>query len=138
MFALADLGWLIAAYRPEREPQLQQLLNDFAWLCFIAPVGFIIVQNVCLALAIYLDKGTTRIFPLWVAHFNIAAAVLMAPGAFAVMYKTGPLAWDGALAYYLRLGTFGIYIAVMFFVSMRVVLQQVARQVATSEGGTAA
>jgi hypothetical protein len=125
MFALADLGWLLAAFRPERDPQLIQLLNDFAWFAFIAPVGFIMVQNVCLALSIYLDARPRPVFPRWVAHFNLVAALLMAPGAFVVVFKTGPLAWDGVLAFWLRLATFAVYVAVMFFVVRSAIHRQI-------------
>lgn len=116
MFALADLFWLIAAYRPERDPQLTMLLNDLAWFAFITPVGFVMVQNFCLAMAVYLDKGVKRIFPVWVGHFNIVIALLMAPSAFAVMHKTGPMAWDGSISFWLHMGAYGIYVAVMFLV----------------------
>ena len=128
MFALADLGWLLAAFRPERDPQLIQLLNDFAWFAFIAPVGFIMVQNVCLALSIFLDARPVPVFPRWVAHFNLVAALLMAPGAFVVLFKTGPLAWDGALAFWLRLGTFAVYVAVMFFVVRSAIQRQIIEE----------
>ena len=63
LFALADLFWLIAAFRPERDPQLVLLLNDMAWIAFTAPVGMIIAQNLCLALAIYLDARPEPILP---------------------------------------------------------------------------
>ena len=49
LFAIADLFWLIAAFRPDRDPQLIMLLNDLAWITFTAPVGMIIAQNLCLA-----------------------------------------------------------------------------------------
>lgn len=124
LFALADLAWLNAAYRPEREPQLTMLLNDLAWFAFITPVGFVIVQNFCLAMAVYLDRGTQRVFPLWVGHFNIVTALLVAPSAFAVMHKTGPLAWDGAISFWLHLGTYTLYVAVMFFVVRNAIKQQ--------------
>jgi hypothetical protein len=116
MFALADLAWLIAAFRPERDPQLLLLLNDLAWMAFITPVGFIIAQNFSLALGIYMDAQSNPIFPRWVGHFNIVSALLMTPGAFALMFRKGPLAWDGILAFWLRVGTYGLYVAVMFFV----------------------
>lgn len=116
LFALADVAWLIAAFRPERDPQLQLLLNDLAFMAFITPVGFVITQNVSLALAIYMDDQPRPIFPRWVAPFNIVTALLMVPGAFALMFKEGPLAWDGALSFWSRIGSFGVYIAVMFFV----------------------
>jgi hypothetical protein len=124
MFALADIAWLAAAFRPERDPQLTLLLNDFAWMAFIAPIGFIVAQNFCLALGIYLDERSKPIFPRWAAHFNILMAVLMAPGAFAVMFKTGPFAWNGFMAYWVRMSAFALYIVVMFFVVRSAIEQQ--------------
>jgi hypothetical protein len=132
MFALADLGWLIAAFRPERNPQLTLLLNDMAWMAFITPVGFIMAQNLCLALSIYMDAGQKPVFPRWVGHFNIVTALLMAPGAFALMYMEGPLAWDGVLAFWGRTGTFAMYIVVMFFVVRAAVDQQEREQRVTA------
>jgi hypothetical protein len=85
-------------------------------MAFITPVGFIIAQNFSLALGIYMDAQSKPIFPRWVGHFNIASALLMTPGAFALMFMKGPLAWDGILAFWLRVGTYGLYVAVMFFV----------------------
>jgi hypothetical protein len=129
LFALADLAWLIAAFRPERDPQLTQLLNDLAWFAFITPVGFIFAQNLALALAIYLDARAKPVFPRWVGHFNIAAALLMMPGALAMVFMQGPLAWDGFLAFRVRVGTYVLYIAVMFFVVRSAVAEQAREQV---------
>jgi hypothetical protein len=116
VFLLADLVWSIAAFRPERDPQLIQMLNDLAWMSFVAPVGFGMAQNFCLGLGIYMDARPEPIFPRWVGHFNMVTALLMIPGAFAQMFRQGPLAWDGTLAFDLHFASFGIYMAVMFFV----------------------
>lgn len=124
-FILADFAWGVALFRPDRDPQLISLLNDMAWFFFIAPVGCIVVQNLCLAGSIYLDARPQPVFPRWVAHFNVITAVLLIPGAFATLYKTGPLAWDGSVAFTLRLLTFALYVAVMFLVLLRVVKRQV-------------
>jgi hypothetical protein len=124
-FILADFSWGVAIYRPERDPQLISLLNDMAWFFFIAPVGCLVTQNLCLAGSIYLDARAQPIFPRWVAHFNVVTALLMVPGAFAILYKTGPLAWDGSVSFTLRLITFAVYVAVMFLVLLQVVNRQV-------------
>ncbi|HTV98272.1 MAG TPA: hypothetical protein VMA54_20905 [Steroidobacteraceae bacterium] len=116
IFLLADLAWSIAAFRPERDPQLIMLMNDLAWMSFVSPVGFIMAQNFVLALGIYMDVRQNPVFARWVGHFNILTALLMMPGAFALKFRAGPLAWDGSLAFGLHFGTFGVYIAVMFFV----------------------
>ncbi|MDA4108647.1 hypothetical protein BHQ17_21005 [Mycolicibacterium holsaticum] len=123
-FILADYCWGMAAFRPERDPQLISLLNDMAWFFFIAPVGTIVVQNLCLALSIYLDDRPDPVFPRWVAHFNIAAAALLVPSAFSILHKSGPLAWDGVLSFHLRLSVFACYIVVMFVVLVGVVNRQ--------------
>src|SRR3546814_13024748 len=91
-----------------------------AWFFFTAPVGAIIVQNLCLATSVYLDTRADPVFPRWVAHFNIAIAALMIPSAFSLLCKTGPLAWDGSLSFTLRLGTYAVYVPVMFLVLLRV------------------
>ncbi len=127
-FILADYSWGVAAFRPDRDPQLISLLNDMAWFFFIAPVGTIMVQNLCLALSIYLDARPKPVFPRWVAHFNIATALLMLPGAFSILYKTGPLAWDGSVSFSLRLITFAVYVAVMFVVLLRIVNRQIENE----------
>jgi hypothetical protein len=123
-FILADYCWGVAAFRPDRDPQLISLLNDMAWFFFIAPVGSIVVQNLCLAVSIYLDDRQEPIFPRWVAHFNVAASVLLIPSAFSILFKTGPLAWDGGVSFTLRIAVLAIYLVVMFFVLLRVVNRQ--------------
>ncbi|MCV7261031.1 hypothetical protein [Mycobacterium shimoidei] len=127
LFALADIFWLVAAYRPERNPQLIQLLNDLAWITFIAPVGMLVVQNLCLALAVYLDARDAPprpVFPRWVAPFSVVTAAAMTPAACAAVFRTGPLAWDGLVSFWLRIGAFTVYVVVMFFVLRAAIKQQ--------------
>lgn len=124
-FILADFAWGVALFRPDRDPKLISLLNDMAWFFFVAPAGVLIVQNLCLAGAIYLDARPEPVFPRWVAHFNVVTAIFFVPAAFALLYKTGPFAWDGSLSFSLRLITYAVYVAVMFFVMLRIVNRQV-------------
>jgi hypothetical protein len=133
LFAIADIFWLIAAFRPDRNPELILLLNDMAWLIFIAPVGMVVVANLCLALAVFLDARTEPIFPRWVAYFNIATAVAMTPAACAVIFRTGPLAWDGAVSFWLRIGAFGLNVAVMFIVLRSAINRQASEEAAGDE-----
>lgn len=127
-FILADYCWGVAAFRPDRDPQLISLLNDMGWFLFIAPVGAIIVQNLCLAMSIYLDERPDPIFPRWVAHFNVVAALLLAPSALSILVKTGPLAWDGGVSFTLRIAVLAVYVVVMFLVLLRVVNRQESEQ----------
>ena len=116
LYALSDIFFLVAAFRPERSPELTMLLNDMAWMIFIAPVGMVVAQNVLLALAIYFDDGPNPVFPKWVGHFALITALAMLPAAGAAVFRTGPLAWNGVLSFWLRNGAFALFIVVMFFV----------------------
>jgi len=133
LFAIADIFWLIAAFRPDRNPQLVLLLNDMAWLIFTAPVGMVVVANLCLALAVFLDARSDPVFPRWVAYVNIATAAAMTPAACAVIFRTGPLAWDGAVSFWLRIAAFSLNIAVMFVVLRSAINRQASEEAPEDE-----
>ncbi len=125
LFALADIFYLVAAFRPERSPELLLLLNDLAWITLVAPVGMLVAQNLLLGLAVYLDSGPDPVFPRWVGHFAVVTGLAMAPAAAAAVVRTGPLAWNGAISFWLRGGALVVFVAVMFFV-LRAALQKQA------------
>lgn len=116
IFALSNILFLVAAYRPDRDPELVLLLNDLAWIVFIAPVGMVVSQFLLLALAVHYDAGPDPVFPRWVGHYSLVTAILMMPAAGAAVFRTGPLAWDGVISFWLRNGAFGLFVIVMFFV----------------------
>jgi hypothetical protein len=113
LFLVANLFWLLAAFRPERDPELIQLFNDLAWVAFVSQVGFLIGQSVFLALAIYLDRQPRPVFKTWVAHFNLLIAAALAPASFVGLALVGPMAWDGLLSFWIRNIAIGLWIAVM-------------------------
>jgi len=86
-------------------------------------VSFLIAQGVILALAIFFDDQPHPVFPKWVAYFNMVVAAAMVPAAFVALALSGPLAWDGALSFWLK----NIAIA-MWIVVMGVVLGQAIRR----------
>ncbi|MEV0355009.1 hypothetical protein AB0H71_03000 [Nocardia sp. NPDC050697] len=124
LFALSNILFAVAAFRPERDPALVQVLNDLAWLLFIAPIGMLVAQFVLLALAVYLDDRA--VFPRWVAPYSLLTAAVMAPSAGAAVFRSGPLAWDGFVSFWLRNGAFALFVAVMF-VRVRVALREQER-----------
>lgn len=124
IFALSNVFFLVAAFRPERDPALIQLLDDLAWIVFIAPVGMVVSQFVLLALAVYFDDRDNPVFPRWVGHFSLVIAAAMVPAAGAALFQTGPLAWDGLWSFWVRNGAYVVFVIVMFFVLRKAVLRQ--------------
>lgn len=115
LFTVADLFWLIAAFRPERDPAIVQMLNDIAWVTFTCQVGYLVSQNVFLAVAVFLDRQARPVFPRWVGHFNLITAAAMIPAAFAPLAMAGPLAWDGMLSFWVKNIAIAVWIVVMLF-----------------------
>jgi hypothetical protein len=113
LFLVANVCWLLAAFRPERNPELTQMLNDFAWITFTTLVPFLIAQSVILALAIYFDDQPRPVFKRWVAHFNLLVAAALVPAAFVGLALTGPMAWDGVLSFWLKNIAIAVWIVVM-------------------------
>jgi hypothetical protein len=113
IFLMANLFWLLAAFRPERDPELTLLLNDLAWVTFSSQVGFLIAQSTILALAIYLDRQARPVFERWVAHFNVLIAALLVPASFVGLAMDGVLAWDGVLTFWVRNLAVAVWIVVM-------------------------
>ena len=127
LFLIANMFWLLGAFRPERAPELTQLLNDLAWLTFTVLVPYLIAQCLLLALAIYWDRQDRPVFKPWVAHFNILVAVALAPAAFTALASTGPLAWDGLLSFWVKNIAIFVWIIVMGIVLGQTIRQQRAQ-----------
>ncbi len=113
IFLVANIFWLLAAFRPERNPELTQMYNDLAWITFTTGVPFLIAQSVILALAIYFDDPQRPVLPRWVAHFNLLVAAALVPAAFVALTPSGPVAWDGVLSFWLKNIAIGVWIVVM-------------------------
>jgi hypothetical protein len=129
IFLIANLFWLLAAFRPERAPELTQMYNDLAWVTFTIQVPYLIMQSVLLALAIYWDRQARPVFKPWVAHFNLVIAIALAPAAFTGLALGGPMAWDGLLPFWGKNIAIGVWIVVMGVVIGQTIRRQRAEDV---------
>jgi hypothetical protein len=124
LFLIANMFWLLGSFRPERSPELTQLLNDLAWVTFTVLVPYLIAQCLLLALAIYWDRQEQPVFKSWVAHFNLLVAVALAPAAFTALTFSGPLAWDGLLSFWAKNIAIAAWIVVMGVVLGQTILRR--------------
>ena len=120
LFALADIFYLVAAFRPDRNPELVMLLNDMAWIIFIAPVGACRRDEP----ACWRSRSTSTRSREPESGVSALGRALLArhrawrwrrPSAPPI-FRTGPLAWDGVVSFWLRNGAFALFVVVMFFV----------------------
>lgn len=98
--SFSAMFWAVAAFRPDRDPALLQLLTDMGWLCIDLQYACTTLQMVAAALAGLADKGRAPLFPRWVCFLTIFCGISFFPASLTGVLKTGPFAWDGVLSYY--------------------------------------
>lgn len=119
-----------ATFRPDGRPaEITQALNDVFWLMFVGLVGTLIVQTVVLAIATFIDRTEPITFPRWFGYLNIWYALLATPGGAVVIFNDGPLAWNGAFAFWIPLVAFTVWVmAVTVVMDRSIRSEQLDRQ----------
>jgi len=102
--------WQGVAYRPDRDIELTQTLNDIAWLIFLGTTTTVLIQNLVIGMITLLDKGAVPVFPRWYAYFNFFAVAGVMPAGFVVFFRTGPLAWNGIIVWAIGVAVFFVWI----------------------------
>jgi hypothetical protein len=109
----AGLFFTVAAYRTDRPDAEIAMLSDIAFFLFVMPAVPAFVQNVVTGVAILQDKRARPILPRWLGYMNLWTGVLLLPGFAVGLFKTGPFAWNGVLAFWVPAVVFGIWFNLM-------------------------
>lgn len=125
---LPAMLFTVTAFRPDRPAELTLLMNDFAWLALVIPTPPGIVQALAVGLAILGDRSPTPLLPRWAGYMSLWVAVLTLPAPLAVMFKTGPFAWNGILAFWMPASIAGVWLVVM-----TVAMLKAARRAASAD-----
>jgi MFS family permease len=123
-FILPCFVCLAATYRPGRSPEVTQALFDLCWLMFVGVVSTAVIQCAAIAVAILGDGRRPPIFPRWVGMFNIWTALIFGLGGVIVFFKSGPLAWNGVLTFWIPLSIYGAWLGVMIWALLGAVAKQ--------------
>src|SRR5581483_3489495 len=126
--------WQACLYRPNVSPSFTYRLNDFAWLFFVGVISTATMESLAIGAAILFDKRSDPVFPRWVGYLNLWCAALFLPGSCVVFFKTGPLAWNGILAWWLVLSAFSVWLIAMSVAMLRYSLPQQEREYRAAQG----
>jgi hypothetical protein len=113
---LCPMFWAAAAYRPfDTPPEILRVMNDIGWFLVLAPWPPFTFWLAGVALAILNDDRPNPEFPRWTAFLSLWAAVLFIPAGAVLIFKDGPFAWDGIIAFYIPVIIFFVWLMVMSF-----------------------
>ncbi|MGB8366169.1 MAG: hypothetical protein ACLQUZ_15055 [Rhizomicrobium sp.] len=104
---LTCIALVVGAMRPDRNPKLIGLLYDMGFLSFSGTMGIFLIGSLVWGVAILIDNN--RVLPKWFGYLNLCNALTEFVVAPCCMFKSGPLAWDGVIAFYINMVVFGIY-----------------------------
>lgn len=118
---LPVVGWAVAAFTPERAPELTTLFHEFGWLMFITPLSLFPLQLLGI---IYLcfskdEPDNVSAFPRWLGYLTAWQLVQSFGGPMAVLFKTGIFSWNGLLPFWLPFSLFGAWYAAICWTLLR-------------------
>lgn len=117
-----------AAFHPGMSPATLHALDDVGWLLFVGAPSTAIVETIVIGVVILQDRRPQPVFPRWGAYASFICAALYIPGGLIVFFKTGPLAWNGAVAWWVGLSAFGVWLVLMTVLELRAIAAQQLEQ----------
>ena len=114
---------LVAAFRPLRDPQVTRAFQDFAMIPLIGAFVPTAVSNLAIAGAI-LTSDRTDVYPRWVAYVNLICVPLFLPALAIPFFKSGALAWQGALEFWLAAIAFFGWLLMMTVMTLLAIRRQ--------------
>ena len=117
-FTLNFLVLAVATFRPELGATANQPLTDLGFIMTFSPVAPFTFQYAVIGLAILQHPADGRevhpVFPRWVGYVNLWVALLLVPACAIPFFRTGILAWNGLLSFWIPVAVFVAWFFVMF------------------------
>lgn len=105
--------WMLGSFRPDRSPELIQLINDISWTQFLGVITPFFFVPISIAIAALLDKDENPLIPRWVGWFNIWFEMTLIPLVLVFCFQHGPFAWNGLFGFYLPFFIFFVWFFIM-------------------------
>lgn len=99
-FYMCSMLWIAAAYRPDLDPALLRMFNDFSWLIFVMVYPEYVVQLAAIAIVGFMDTRSQPLLPRWACFATLWVAVGGVGGGFASFFTGGPFAWNGIIGFW--------------------------------------
>jgi hypothetical protein len=123
-FLYPSMFWSLAAFRPEADPELIRRLNDLAWMPWLGIVSTGCFQGIGMGVLVLRDRRPEPIYPRWFGYFQLWVAFGLSPATLLIFFKTGPMAWDGVITFWVPVATALAWLVVTTEMTARAIRRQ--------------
>ncbi len=116
--------WGMAAFRPERAPDLILAFHDFGWINATWFFPEATLESIVIAIAVLSCKGENAFYPRWYGYFMIFIAMLSMSAGLIIFFKSGPFAYNGLISFWLVYGCLFLF----FFTGSVLLIRGLSRQ----------
>ncbi len=124
----------VAAYSPERAPEVTHLMHEFALLTLVTTDQYFIFQMIAIAVISFTTNDEHTAFPRWLGYFTLWAALAFEVGALAFIPKEGPFSWNGLLVFWMPISVFGAWLLTISVCMFRAIIAQQRAEAAGRSG----
>ena len=123
--------WVVAAQRPERAPEITQMLTDAGWLMNDTVYMCTTLQMWALALCVLHDRrAKVPLMPNWACYLTIFCGATFFPASLTAILRNGPFAYDGLIGFWVPYPAWLVWM----FVASYYLLGDLKRRVEVGEG----
>jgi len=101
VMSMGNAFWLTAAFRPETDPAIIQMLYDAGWLTVDLFFGVTTLQYCALALVLLQDRAPKKLAPKWFLWLGFWLSIEFMLEIIMPHFRSGPFSWSGLLNYWL-------------------------------------
>jgi hypothetical protein len=112
-FLFICIAMTCATMRPDRSAATAQWLYDLGFLSFVGTMGVFLVGSLIWMVAVLLDAN--GVFPRWFGYMNLINALTEVVIAPSMVFRRGPLAYNGAIGFWVNVPVFGLYTVVFIY-----------------------
>lgn len=126
------VAWTVMAFRAE-DAHIVQAFMDLGFFLFLYTWPPFAIFMLIIAIGIFRDVSPVPVLPRWVGYYNVYAAIGMAPASLMGLFKSGPLAYNGVLSFWLVAIDFFVWMIVMSVVMLKAITRDSLTHASTQE-----
>lgn len=120
-FVIPYVFMLVSTYRSDTNPDVTRALFDISWFFFLGVISTFVLQLAVFGVAVLMDRRDQPIFPRWLGYADLWLALTFTPASLLVFFKTGPLAWNGILVWWVPVTAFLLWFVPNFVYLLKAV-----------------